>query len=320
MNSWRRWVQAPQTLWLRRALFQVHLWLGVSVGLYVLAISLSGSALLLKYQFYTWFEPKTITPLDTPPLEDDALTARMAEVYAGYELGFTMEGNEPEDATYIVLEKDGEYFPHYFNQYTGEDNGSARTWHIVAVEWLADMHDDLFMGRTGRKINGIGGALILLMSITGLFIWWQGRSRWYEGLIINPKSSRSIMWQLHSFAGFWALLLMVAWGVSGFELGFPRETRQLFNLFSGEGAAEGVTESIEGAGGFRRAPNRVLIFFRGIHFARLGSGPWAKWGWILASFLPAIMFISGFIVWWKRVILKRIVLLKENRNLRKSVK
>ena len=211
MNIWQRWLQAPQTAFFRRALFQVHLWVGIGFGLYVLVISLSGSALLLKSPFYSWLEPKKVVPLETEPLSGDALEARMAEVYAGYELGFTIEGFEEDDATYIVLQKDGEFIPHYFNQYTGEDNGLARPWPIQGVEWLANIHYELMLGReVGRKVNGVGGALFVLMSVTGLIIWWQGKRRWWEGLIINPRSDRTLLWQVHSFCGFWALILMLA--------------------------------------------------------------------------------------------------------------
>ena len=119
MSTIQQWLQAPQTHWFRKLLFQVHLWLGIGLGLYVLAISLSGSALLLKWPFYAWFEPKYVEPTDATPLEGEALKSRMAEVYAGYELGFTTNASEPTDATYIVLKKDNEYIPHYFNQYTG---------------------------------------------------------------------------------------------------------------------------------------------------------------------------------------------------------
>jgi uncharacterized iron-regulated membrane protein len=125
MNRWQRWVHAPQTLGFRRCLFQVHLWAGIGLGLYVLAISLSGSALLLKSPFYAAFEPKYLEPPpDAVALEDAALRARMAEVYAGYEVGFTMPPFEPDRAFYVVLNRDGEYFPHYFNHFTGEDLGS----------------------------------------------------------------------------------------------------------------------------------------------------------------------------------------------------
>src|SRR5215470_604937 len=41
-------IDRPQRVWFRRALFQVHLWAGVAIGLYVIAISLSGSILVFQ--------------------------------------------------------------------------------------------------------------------------------------------------------------------------------------------------------------------------------------------------------------------------------
>jgi uncharacterized iron-regulated membrane protein len=289
MNSWQRWIKAPQTHLARRILFQIHLWLGVGLGLYVLTISISGGALLLRSPFYGWFEPKTLEPTDTTPLKGDALNARMAEVYAGYNVGFTIEAYEPTDATYVVLGKDGNFFPHYFNQYTGEDIGVGNPWPIKTVEWLANIHDDLLMDRTGRKINGIGGLLFVVMSVSGLLIWWQGRTRWHEGLMIRRSSGRKFMWQLHSFIGFWSLLLMFAWGVSGFQLGFPQLMNALVDWFDSD-----PTD-------FER-PASLLRFFRTVHFARIGQGPLVNWVWIVVSFLPALMFISGLVLWWRRVV------------------
>src|SRR5687767_957869 len=35
MGSWTQWLRQPQRVWLRRAAFQVHLWVGLGIGLYV---------------------------------------------------------------------------------------------------------------------------------------------------------------------------------------------------------------------------------------------------------------------------------------------
>jgi uncharacterized iron-regulated membrane protein len=262
----------------------------------VLAISLSGSALLLKSPFYTLFEPKFLDPLppaDAVPLDDDAIMARMAEVYEGYEIGFTTPPYEEGRAFYVVLNRNGEYFPHYFNHFTGEDIGVANPWPIKSVEWLANLHDDLFLERTGRTVNGVGGLLFVLMSLSGIVLWWQGRARWHEGLLPwSPASPRPMLWQLHSFLGVWTLVLMLAWGVSGFQLGFPRALEPLIDFFDGD-----LTDEAR--------PTAVLRFFRNVHFARYGGGTWANWAWIVVSFAPTVLFVSGFILWWKRVIRKR---------------
>ena len=116
MNGFQRWWQAPQTHIFRRALFQIHLWAGVAFSAWVLVISLSGSALLVKWVFYDWFEPKTLVPTSDEPLTGDALKARIGEVFPEYEISFVMEAYEPGRATFVTLRRDGEYFPHYFNQ------------------------------------------------------------------------------------------------------------------------------------------------------------------------------------------------------------
>ena len=294
MNNWQRWLLAPQTHWLRKLLFQIHLWLGIGLGFYVLLISLSGSALLLKSPFYGWFEPKHIDPpADAVMLPDDEAAKRMAVVYAGYEIGFTFPSADRNQATYVVLNRDGRIYSHYFNQFTGEDLGITNPWPIKTVEWLADVHSELMLGHSGRKVNGVGGLLFILMSLTGLVLWWQGRSRWYEGLVIWPNSRRGLVWQLHAFLGFWALLLMLAWGVSGFQLGFPVFVDHIVDWLDDD-LSDG------------HRPTSWLRFFRAVHFARFGQTAFSRWAWIIASFLPTVILITGFIVWWKRVITKRL--------------
>ena len=44
----RRLLHTPQHLWVRRALFQVHLWAGIRVRLYVFVIGVTGSLLMFR--------------------------------------------------------------------------------------------------------------------------------------------------------------------------------------------------------------------------------------------------------------------------------
>ena len=48
MTSWHRWIRQPQTTLLRKAIFQIHLWSGIGVGLYVLFVSVTGSVLVWR--------------------------------------------------------------------------------------------------------------------------------------------------------------------------------------------------------------------------------------------------------------------------------
>ena len=74
LTGWQRWVRQPQKIWLRRALFQVHLWSGITVGLYVLMISVTGSVLVYRNELYRAATPQPIISKGSGPrLTDDQL-------------------------------------------------------------------------------------------------------------------------------------------------------------------------------------------------------------------------------------------------------
>lgn len=50
MSAWQRWLLHPENLWVHRALFQIHMWLGMVAGLYLLVMSLSGSMIVFRDQ------------------------------------------------------------------------------------------------------------------------------------------------------------------------------------------------------------------------------------------------------------------------------
>ena len=52
VSTWQLWLRQPQRWWLRRALFQIHLWSGIGVGLYIFFISVTGSVLVYRNELY----------------------------------------------------------------------------------------------------------------------------------------------------------------------------------------------------------------------------------------------------------------------------
>lgn len=290
MNGWQRWVKAPQTLWFRRVLFQIHLWLGIGVGLYVLMISITGSAIVLRPQFSRWFVPSEVENTAGTELTGAALDARIAEIYQeDYEIVMTVPSSRAGRATYVMLKRNGEEVPRFFDQFTGADLGPSYPWQVATVEWLTDLHDNLLAGREGRRINGWGGILFLLMVVSGLVLWWQGSRRWQDGLQIKRNSTRDFNWQLHNFLGFWSMLLMLAWGVTAIYFAYPEP----FDLF-----IDWIDDDVND---FER-PEGFLRFLIDIHFGRFRGLLWANILWIFLGLLPAVMFITGFILWYKRVL------------------
>ena len=48
MTVWHQWIRHPERVWARRALFQIHLWVGAGVGLYIVLMSITGSLIVYR--------------------------------------------------------------------------------------------------------------------------------------------------------------------------------------------------------------------------------------------------------------------------------
>lgn len=53
---WRDWLRRPKSTWIRKAVFQIHLWSGLLLGLYVAVVCASGSAIVFRNDIYDWLE------------------------------------------------------------------------------------------------------------------------------------------------------------------------------------------------------------------------------------------------------------------------
>lgn len=65
------WMYQPQRLWLRRVVFQIHLWTGVVFGLYIFLISLTGSVLVYRNELYVAATPDPVVFRDAGSLPSD---------------------------------------------------------------------------------------------------------------------------------------------------------------------------------------------------------------------------------------------------------
>lgn len=52
MTRWRKWVEHPEQIWLRKVLFQIHLMIGTAVSVYVVLMSISGVIVVWQNELY----------------------------------------------------------------------------------------------------------------------------------------------------------------------------------------------------------------------------------------------------------------------------
>ena len=229
LTLWWRWVRQPQKIWLRRALFQVHLWSGVAAGLYILMMSVTGSVLVYRNELY---RAATHAPIISrgsgPRLTDDQLAEAARRLYPGYQVVKLARARNLDQTVDVWLRRGAEIKYRLFDPRSGSDVGTSVPTGIRLVSKLLDLHDNLFAGVTGRNVNGAGALATLALAVTGLAIWWPGIKTWRRSLTLHRGVGwKRLTWHLHSMIGFWSLGFVLVFAVSGAYLCFPETFQAL---------------------------------------------------------------------------------------------
>ena len=292
---WRR----PQNIWVRRALFQIHLWSGIAAGLYLLLVSVTGSLLVFCIELHNMFNhPPAQLVATGERMTDDQLKSAALRTFPGYVVSHVWPQKDLTRPVEIWLEK--ERMPgslhRIFDPYTGKYLGYPDPAMVRFIVWLASLHDELLNGEKGRDANGIGAISLTVLCVTGMIIWWPGIPNWRRSLTVDLKQNWKLFnWHLHSAVGFWTFLLVFMWAVSGIYLAFPNPFQNLVDHF------QPIDDSKPS---LTRSGDVVLQWLSRVHFGRFGGWP-IKALWTVLGLIPLILFITGAVMWWNRVLRPR---------------
>jgi uncharacterized iron-regulated membrane protein len=309
MTYWQRWLRQPQTTWLRKAIFQLHLWSGIGIGLYVLLVSVTGSIVVYSNELYrAATRAPIIVAASGARLTDEQLKRAATSAYPGYRVLAIGRPRNPDQAVGISLQGGNGLKNRLFNPYTGADLGDSVSHGIRMVSWLLKLHDDLLAGPTGRSINGVGAALTVIVALTGIAVWWPGIKTWRRSLTVPRNVGwQRLIWSLHGVIGFWSFGFILLFGVSGIYLGNPELFQDLADRI----------EPLTDANARSRIVDQVIYWIAYLHVGRVNgigilcSGPGfcdftVKLIWAVFGLTPAAMFVTGAVMWWNRVARKKL--------------
>jgi uncharacterized iron-regulated membrane protein len=238
-NPGPNWLRSPQRVWLRRALFQVHLWAGILLAAYAVVIGLSGSALVFRDEteramwpgvFHVTEENRSITL--------QAAVDRIQSARPGWVVFALRDFNTAGQATIAMMRPaagtlSADYRQVYFNPFTGEvllDRLRYGGW----LGWLANLHEYLLAGPTGLIVSGWMAVGLLILCVSGIVLWWPGIQRWRKSLVVNPRARwKRLNWELHSAVGFWVCVALIGVTFTGLDFAFPDRIGSMVELATG---------------------------------------------------------------------------------------
>ena len=230
------WLRSPQRVWMRRALFQVHLWVGVAVAVYAVVIGLTGSALVFREEMERTMWPGLyhVEP-SSPQMTLDQAVRRIEAERPGWRAFALRDFSAHRQATTVLMRRLGAApTPNYrmvaFNPYTGQvmqDRLRYAGW----LGLMGNLHVYLMGGQPGLLASGVMATGMLVLCLTGLVLWWPGVARWMTALTLNLRARwKRLNWELHSTIGFWSCATLLVVTFTGTSFAFPDQVGHVISL------------------------------------------------------------------------------------------
>jgi uncharacterized iron-regulated membrane protein len=219
----------------RRLNFQVHLWVGIILTLYMVVIGITGSILVFRPELerLCGLKPWQSIRAKVPLADITTVVDNLRAAYPRYRI-VSVDAPSENDATFVAVLQGRRQI----TVACGPRDGRVLGEFPRVANWLEvvdELHVSLLIpsrGR-GRMLNGIGASFLLLLNATGLVIWWPGIRNWRRALMVDFRRNwRRINFDLHVAVGFWTILIASFWAVSGIYFGWPRQVFQFVNSLS----------------------------------------------------------------------------------------
>jgi len=221
---------------LKKTLFQLHWFFGISAGLVLALMGITGATVSFQDEILSVLNPSVLQ-----------VEKQVAGVLPPVELVERIEAASGKKVSMLSVETDsGAAAKVFFTPPPGQRRGEMRYFDPYTAEFMGDasgqdffglmlqLHRFLAMGDIGRNITGACTLILVFFCLSGLYLRWPRQWKsWRAWLTLDlKKKGRSFNWDLHSVAGTWCLGIYLLAALTGLFWSYEWYNKGLTRLLS----------------------------------------------------------------------------------------
>lgn len=230
-KQWRKW-------WLN-----IHLYVGLSVGLVLALAGLTGSLLVFYVELDEMLNPHLQIAAEAVQPTRQSYEQLLHSIQAAHPTrtgAWRLELPRHPQAMlmaryYKPIEKTGLSFAPliaWVNPYTGEWAGS-RFWGEFVMTWLFDLHYALLLDELGKTLMAITGGVLVVGLLSGLYLWWPSAKKLKAALSIKRgASAERLVFDIHKTQGVYSFIILMLLLLSGVLLELPKVFKPIIHSLS----------------------------------------------------------------------------------------
>ena len=204
---------------LRNAVFQLHWLFGITAGLVLAVVGVTGGILSFEDEWLEALNPGVLTvEARGEALSPSQLLARVREQAPGVGIASLQLSADPEDAAVVGFapppgERRGAR--RHVDPYTGALLGEPRYQGFFRT--TMQLHRWLVADEVGKQVVGASTALLVFFCLSGLYLRWPRRLGSLRAWLLLDwrQKGRNFLWHLHAIVGTWVLLAYLVMALTG---------------------------------------------------------------------------------------------------------
>ena len=206
----------------RKLINDIHLWLGLASGIILFLVCLSGTILTFEHEIKDFFADDFIVEKTENKELVSTLVTNLKVAEMGFVTGVTIAADEEEPYVFNVKKdlKERRGSKVLVNPFSSEIKTVQKTSADAFLMSMFKLHRWLLLDiKIGRPIVGIATIIFLIISISGIYLWFPKKLKWRnikQGFKIKTKANwKRINHDLHNTLGFYACIFLVIMGITG---------------------------------------------------------------------------------------------------------
>ena len=297
---------------IRKICSYLHLYLGLSSGLIVLIVALTGSIYVFEKEIYAFIHPKVIYINNPPPKASPLPLSKLKQIATsainGKDINYIITYQKPTRSWEFIAYKPGDpqsffYFDAldyhlgvFINPYTGKIN-KIRDYKYDFFNIIKYHHWNLLINHPlGQQLVGIATLIYIILLVSGLILWLP---RKFKISSIKPRLTiklnarfKRLNHDLHNVLGFYTLIFALVIAITGLVWTYQWVGKTIYLLTNGQAQKTEILYSSKPNNKNINIYNNAIdnIFYQVQHFSPKAQ----RTSLSLANSAKGVIYISQF--------------------------
>ena len=202
----------------KKILFQIHWFLGISAGLILSIMGVTGAIYSYEQPIQKWLNPEsyTVQVEQKNKLTPAQIFQHFQHTDPAIKINSITINPDPTASSSINIVKEGarKGYNMMINPYSAAVLPEIKGREFF--QFIQQLHRNLTVGEVGKQITGASALMLIYFVLSGLYLRWPKKHSVKQWLFVKPKlKGRNFLWDLHAIVGTWVIIFYLLLAFTG---------------------------------------------------------------------------------------------------------